>query len=121
MSTPMSEVPFDFNTDHETPVLRCPACAGDYVHLDDTYVAGRSREDGPIKFVHIDSGGNLQDASEKSTPLPKTGLGRRHAIALAGWCEGCNTNLAIVFQQHKGQTQVTVLNQKWETLTARPF
>lgn len=119
--TPANQAPLEFETIDGEAILRCPACASTYVHLDDVYMAGRPREDGPVECVHVDANGNTHDSNETTTPLPPAGLGRRHAIAVAGWCEGCHTNLAIVFKQHKGQTFVTLANQTWTPLTARPF
>lgn len=109
----MSTTAFPISDDGESQVLICPACGGTYVHVDDTYVAGRPREDGPVVPVHVDERGEVRERQGVDVPLPAHGAGRRHTISLVGWCEACNSRFALVFQQHKGQTEVSVLRQTW--------
>jgi len=92
--------------------LLCPKCGHDCTHLDDTFVAGRPREDGPFVRVHVDSHGRVAEGA--SGPTPADGEGRRHHIAIAGWCEECRTRFAVVFKQHKGATKISTVIQRWE-------
>jgi len=100
--------------------LLCPNCAGEYVHLDDAYAAGRRREDGEVRPVHVNAAGDITTGPMVSSPISDTG--RRHAFALAGWCEFCRTKFAIEFAQHKGQTriQVTQLGAADEASSEQP-
>lgn len=93
----------------------CPSCGEDYVHLDNVYIAGRPREDGDIVPVHVNAAGHVKQGFE--VDLPTADIGRRHAITIAGWCELCGANFAIEFKQHKGQTEVRVLQKEWRPLT----
>lgn len=86
--------------------LLCPNCAGEYVHLDDVYVAGRAQEDGEVRPAHVNAAGDVTTGSAVSSPVADSG--RRHVFALAGWCEFCQSNFAIEFAQHKGQTRIKV-------------
>ncbi|GIG40959.1 hypothetical protein [Cellulomonas phragmiteti] len=96
--------------------LMCPLCSGTYVHIDDVYVAGRPREDGPVVPVHVNAGGRI--ATEEGVDLPMTDYGRRHVISLGGVCELCGGRFALEFKQHKGQTLVTIRKPVWTEVDA---
>jgi hypothetical protein len=96
--------------------LVCPLCGDNYVHLDEAYVAGRAREDGPVTPAMINSDGHASSDDSIQVPMANNDAGRRHTISLAGRCEGCSGRFAIAFKQHKGQTVVDVLRQDWTTL-----
>lgn len=105
-----------FDDDGANPsTLLCPACGGDYVHLDDVYVAGRPREDEDAKTVHVDHRGTVDHLTP--VPLGAGGLGRRHTITLGGFCELCHERFAVAFKQHKGQTFVSILTRQWTLVT----
>jgi hypothetical protein len=90
--------------------LLCPRCGDDYVHVDDVFVAGRPREDGPVFPVHVNSDGNVREGQQVSLPVSAD---RRHSIGVQGWCEKCSGRFVIEFRQHKGQTLVDVLEERW--------
>lgn len=100
-------------------ILGCPRCDDDHVHVDDAYVAGRPREDGDVVPVHVDSHGRLTQPHEGDLPVGEFGRGRRHAVSVGGWCEGCGSQFAFVFTQNKGRTIVETAFREW-TSTARP-
>ncbi|WP_250442685.1 hypothetical protein [Actinotalea sp. C106] len=102
----------------DSDYLQCPLCADSYVHIEDVYVAGRPREDGPVVPVHVDSAGRVLTGDEVDLPIPETG--RRHVISLGGRCEGCGGRFTIEFKQHKGQTVLAVRRPVWTTI-ARPL
>lgn len=94
--------------------LICPLCGSEWTHVDDVFVAGRPREDGPLVPVHVDSSGQVREGSDVISPVGDEG--RRHSIALVGYCETCTGQFAIEFRQHKGQTHVSVKKQSWSPI-----
>ena len=94
--------------------LLCPLCGGEWTHVDDIFMAGRPREDGPIVPVHVDSSGSVRNVTEALSPVGNQG--RRHSIALVGSCETCAGRFAVEFRQHKGQTLVSVMRQSWSSI-----
>lgn len=91
----------------EHSALCCPLCGDQWIHIDDTYVSGRDGEDEPVRRIRVGP-----DAKPETEPLAHTPIsdeGRRHVIALAGWCETCDRRFAWTFKQHKGQTIVEVV------------
>lgn len=93
--------------------LLCPTCRGTHVHVDNVFVAGRPREDGPVVPVHVDSAGRVASDDYVPLPIPEGEIGRRHTISLTGWCEECSDRFALEFKQHKGNTLVAVRRQSW--------
>ncbi|KRB73067.1 hypothetical protein ASE01_20030 [Nocardioides sp. Root190] len=93
--------------------LLCPHCKGDYVHVDNAYVAGRPREDSEVFPVHVDDSGQVRADHSVDLPIPEGQIGRRHVISLTGWCETCSARFALEFKQHKGQTYFAVRRQSW--------
>ena len=85
--------------------LCCPLCGDVFVHIDQVRVAARPKgEDGPEIDVGLTASGAL---TLDATPTGRAvGAGRRHRIALLGWCEMCGGKFALVFTQHKGVTFV---------------
>lgn len=94
-------------------LLLCPGCGGEYLHVDDVYVAGRPREDGPFVPVHVDASGRVNTSDPT---IPGGTPGRRHTITLAADCELCGGHFAWQFQQHKGRTIVEVFRSDWKSL-----
>lgn len=91
-------------------VLVCPLCGGTYTHLNDVHVDGRPREDGAHIGVHVDHHGRV----DTDSAIPEQFRGdRRHAITLVGSCEHCSGRFAVVWRQHKGRTEVSVLRSDW--------
>lgn len=86
--------------------LCCPLCGDVFVHVDAVQVAARpDGEDGPIAGFRVTSTGSISGRGD--VPVgPHAGEGRRHRIALTGWCEMCEGHFALVFTQHKGVTIV---------------
>lgn len=90
-------------TDNEKQ-LCCPLCGDVYVHVDEVRVAARPVEDGAVTSISVTKIGQV---GSELTPIgDQVGTGRRHRIALHGWCEMCGRKFAIVFTQHKGVTFV---------------
>lgn len=104
-------MPHPFLSQSDSHMLACPLCGEDHVHLDDVYMAGRPREDGPFKNVHVNDAGHVEQGEHLDMPI-RTG-GRRHTIAVGGWCEMCSGRFAIEFRQHKGQTELAILRADW--------
>lgn len=96
-------------------MIQCPnpSCGDDYLHVDDVYVAGRPREDGPVEPVHVDADGRVETGLSVDIPMS---LGRRHGIALIAWCENCRGRFSFTFVQNKGRTEVGVLRPRWEPI-----
>lgn len=89
-------------------LLRCPFCRDPYgLHVDAVAMAGRQREDGPVVTHRIERTGRI--TLNADAPVGRVGDGRRHRIALEGWCEGCRRHFALVLTQHKGSTLVDVV------------
>lgn len=90
--------------------LRCPTCVDPSgVHIDGVLVAARHEDEGP---VHIGVNAVTGDVNYIPAIVPAgdaVGEGRRHRIALTGWCEICGDKFAIVYTQHKGSTFVEVV------------
>ena len=85
----------------------CPLCGDLYVHIDDTQIGGRPREDGPWRHVQVDDTGTVSHPLPGKMAMPtQHGEMRRHFINLLGWCENCGGRFAIHFVQHKGTTDV---------------
>ena len=84
--------------------LCCPLCGDTNTHIDEVAIAARPLgEDGPIAEIGIDARGAVTHRSG-AVPIGQVGAGRRHRIALIGWCESCGDRFALVFTQHKGVT-----------------
>lgn len=92
-------------------VLICPWCRGEFTHIDEVS-AGTRHEDGPIRPMTFDA---VEGELRKGTPGSRDRTGRsprRHWIEVHVDCEQCPGG-AIVFVQHKGETQVAfVANPK---------
>lgn len=83
----------------------CPRCGDTNTHVDAVSVATRPNgEDGPIVNIGVTAVGVVSDAV--IPPSKHVGAGRRHRIALIGWCEGCYGDFVWLFTQHKGVTFV---------------
>lgn len=83
----------------------CPRCGDTNTHLDRVSVAARPNgEDGPIVNIGVTAGGDVSETIVQ--PSRYVGAGRRHRIALTGWCEGCYGDFTWLFTQHKGVTLV---------------
>lgn len=102
--------------DDQGETLLCPLCGFSYTHIDDVFVAGRPREDGPIDVVKVASDGRVSNPTG-SFPIPD--VGRRHAFSLQGWCEGCGGTFALEFLQHKGETKIAVRQPQWTEVVRR--
>lgn len=84
--------------------LCCPLCGDVYVHIDGVQVAaGPDAEDGPVE-IGLSADGDVLDETGNVPAGTAVGVGRRHRIALLGWCEICDGRFALVFTQHKGVT-----------------
>lgn len=87
--------------------LCCPLCGDVFVHVDQAQVAARTAgEDGPIKEIGVTAAGDISDETGNVPVGARVGVGRRHRIALLGWCESCSGKFALVFTQFKGVTFV---------------
>ncbi len=87
--------------------LCCPLCGDNFVHIDQMRMAGRpDGEDGDLVGVGVTHRGNVHIETGNVPFGPTVGEGRRHRIALIGWCENCGGHFALVFTQRKGVTLV---------------
>lgn len=88
-------------------LLVCPCCGETYgTHVNTAYVSAR-REDREPQEIHVH--GITGEVTREGIEAPigsKIGRGRRHRIALTGWCDGCHGEFAIIFTQHKGETYI---------------
>lgn len=91
-----------------TKELRCPVCGETNTHVNSVNVACRpGGEDGPIVETGVGADGLIAPLPAGTTPVGEyVGVGRRHRIALLGWCETCAARFALIFTQHKGTTFV---------------
>lgn len=90
-------------TYHADGSMACPLCGGEYTHVEDVIMDGRSREDGPVTSTRVGPDGLV-----KGQAVSASGSGRRHTITLLGNCELCGGSFLITFQQHKGQTLIGI-------------
>lgn len=87
--------------------LSCPACSGTNVSLEQAFVSARQEDQAADEVVVHAVTGQVDVGGRGAAPAGSiVGTGRRHRIALAGYCEDCRAPLALVFTQHKGQTLV---------------
>lgn len=98
---------------NEESELRCPMCGDANTHVNSAAVAARKAgEDGEITEIGVACDGHVAELSPGSVPVGEyVGVGRRHRIALLGWCESCAGRFALVFTQHKGTTVVESVEQ----------
>ena len=83
----------------------CPLCGETNTHIDQVAMAARPQgEDGVIVEIGVTAAGELVHETAVIPPSRHVGLGRRHRIALHGWCESCDGTFAWLFTQHKGVT-----------------
>lgn len=90
----------------EDGALLCPACGAEGTHMEIVYIAAR-REDEEVNEIIVSAvTGQIRTHEEQSAPAgPSVGDGRRHRIAITGYCEGDGEHkFAVVFTQHKGRT-----------------
>lgn len=86
-------------------VLACPSCGGEYLHIDNVHISAR-KEDADFTEIRVDA--ITGDVETNAGPGPGD-EGRRHRVSLIGWCEFCGDESAIVFRQHKGETQMDIV------------
>ena len=94
---------------YPSAILRCPQCGDEWTHVDEVRIAARG-EDAPFTHIRVDAQSRRVE-THCQDPAPtgiEVGDGRRHRIALMGWCETCRGTWALVFTQHKGITFVEV-------------
>ncbi|MER7271354.1 hypothetical protein ABT344_24020 [Micromonospora carbonacea] len=88
-------------------VLLCPACGERDTHVDIAYVSARHEDQDPNEIaVNAVTGRVVTHNPVPAPAAPGVGQGRRHRIALAGYCEVGGHRFAVVFTQHKGATLV---------------
>lgn len=88
-------------------LLMCPCCGTTYgPHVNMAYVSARREDREPEEIrVHGITGEVTRDGMDAPVGS-KVGVGRRHRIALTGWCDQCQGEFAIIFTQHKGETYI---------------
>lgn len=79
-------------------VLACPICDFEYTHQGGVEVFNRECEDIPCDGVMVDARGEL------SRPQGDNPSERRNGIRIYFQCEGCHSETALCFAQHKGNT-----------------
>lgn len=98
----------------------CPLCGDTNTHVDRMAMAARPNgEDGTIVEITVPADGDVIRGGRDIPPSRHVGLGRRHRIALYGWCESCNGEFALLFTQHKGVTLVESVGLGEHMSTAR--
>ena len=92
-------------SDHALVCPKCNQWTG--THVDNVQVAAR-HEDGEFNEIAVNGiSGEIVHHSHTQAPMGDTvKAGRRHRIALSGYCEMCGHEFALVFTQHKGTTHV---------------
>jgi hypothetical protein len=95
--------------DQDSSWMLCPVCDHNATHVDVVHVAAR-QEDRDFDEITVNAlTGQVVTHSDESAPFgDRVKEGRRHRIALRGWCEEGH-DFAIVFTQHKGTTFVEVV------------
>lgn len=81
--------------------LRCPECnQATGLHIDGVVV-----ENAAGQRLHVDTRGE-DGGARLDIRLENDGVhdGRRHQLALEGWCEHCANGFSLAFKQHKGYT-----------------
>lgn len=85
-------------------ILRCPNCNDEYLHLEEVLIGARE-EDRTFNDIKVNAVTGQVRTHDEPAPVGRAqGLGRRHRIAVRGYCETCGSNIALVFTQHKGVT-----------------
>lgn len=96
-------------------VMACPSCSNPHIHVDRVLVSAR-REDGEFNEIAVDAiSGKVETHRDTAGPGEER---RRQRVSLAGWCEHCGEEFAVVFGQHKGVTYVD--HVRASGLSARP-
>ncbi|MQA78088.1 MAG: hypothetical protein GEV10_06360 [Streptosporangiales bacterium] len=97
-------------TDADNQLL-CPSCGAEWVHTDIVYVSAR-HEDGSFNEISVNgvTGQVVTNRPEPGPVGPTQNEGRRHRMAVTGWCEHCPGRFALVFTQHKGVTFVETVS-----------
>jgi hypothetical protein len=104
-------------------LLCCPVCGTDQTHCEFVYVAAREEDGETFNEIMVNAiTGEIDDNRSEHAPVGKiVGVGRRHRIAIAGFCEEADHQFAVVFTQHKGVTCVEAVSPiRHETYGHRP-
>jgi acid stress-induced BolA-like protein IbaG/YrbA len=93
------------NTDEGS--LICPKCGGYTTHVDHVQVAARG-DDQTFDEIYVNAEtSEVRTHRHVKAPVGTfVGEGRRHRIALSGFCEECGAQFSLVFTQHKGDTVI---------------
>lgn len=93
--------------EHRPGSLICSKSDGYTTHIDHVQVAARGGDQAFNEiYVNAETG---EVSTQRSMPAPvgsSVGEGRRHRIALSGFCEECGGRFSLVLTQHKGDTIV---------------
>jgi hypothetical protein len=86
-------------------LLRCPVCGDEFAHIERVAIAAGA-EDQERSHLLVDAvRGRIETRPGQQTPAGvEVGEGRRHRIALLGYCEDGGHAFAFVLTQHQGQT-----------------
>jgi hypothetical protein len=117
---PTTEGPLKWSDVNPGRAVACPLCDHPYIHFDRVDIAAGA-EDEELKPIRVNAVTGTVHTGDAVFPVPikgrHVGEGRRHRVALLGWCEGCGhpdgRRLALVFTQHKGETLVEVVEVTW--------
>jgi hypothetical protein len=91
--------------------LRCPVCGEAHTHVDVVYVSARREDQEPNEIMVNGVTGGVVTHNPVGAPAgTAVREGRRHRIALAGYCEVNGHKFALVFTQHKGVTLVETVS-----------
>ena len=95
-------------------VLSCPVCGEDYTHISSVSVFAR-REDADngltVCVNDIDCYGSVKAPTASITPsMAGNASARRGSVLIAFKCEMCHNQTTVAFAQHKGYTEIAVVD-----------
>lgn len=103
----METTPTFTDTRGPSPVLLCPICGDESTHVDGVMIAAGPEDCEQRTTITVKAtSGVVKTYSSRPTPTIAADHGRRHRIALIGWCENGGHKFSLVFAQHKGNTFV---------------
>ena len=105
----MPELMVDVRLNHEhwgNQVLVCPGCGSAYLHSGRVTVYDRKagKEDAEHTTVTTVRNGRAKTTEDIPSGHAGNPSDRRHGVAVAFSCEGCDGKFELTFAQHKGVT-----------------
>jgi len=85
--------------------LCCPNCSGQYLHHYLVSIFDRQEDDETVSVTVVQHRDTSFTQQLPTAPGENPSL-RRHGLAVAFWCEGCDALNELTIAQHKGMTVV---------------